>query len=63
MIGGPNGTVAQLVEQGIHKPWVAGSSPVSAILPRDNQARVRYARVLERAVANCGRHTLAWQIV
>jgi hypothetical protein len=25
------GTVAQLVEQGIHKPWVSGSSPDSAI--------------------------------
>ena len=25
------GDVAQLVEQGIHKPWVTGSSPVVAI--------------------------------
>ena len=24
------GSVAQLVEQGIHKPWVTGSSPVAA---------------------------------
>ena len=37
-----NGGVAQLVEQGIHKPWVTGSSPVAAIAGSDRKSFRRF---------------------
>ena len=36
------GDVAQSVEQGIHKPWVTGSSPVVAIQTKNAVIRQRF---------------------
>ena len=48
---GPFGGVAQSAEQGIHKPWVTGSSPVAAIAPRRSHIAPAHRRRGRRRVS------------
>ena len=49
----PYGDVAQSVEQGIHKPWVTGSSPVVAIQARTKRFRAFFVRVQRPPSRSC----------